>query len=215
MKRLVILALVLLANAASAATIEFEVAGMSCQGCVATASGALQKLRGVTKVDIEYPASRARVEATREIPPAEIRTALAKLGFEARFAGDSFATPLSAEERARVDIRALPAGQPIDVKRDLVAGRITIVDFWAEWCGPCRVLSPKLERLVQSDPRLALRTVDVTQWDSPLGRQLTESFRAPALPYVRVYGADGKLLGVVVGNDIEQVKRLVAERKRR
>ncbi len=204
-----------IAGAASAATIEFVVAGMSCNGCVATATGALQKLRGVTKVDIEYPASRARIEATREIPPAEIRTALAKLGFEARFAGDAFATPLSAEERARVDVKALPAGQAINVKSDLVAGKITIVDFWAEWCGPCRVLSPKLERLVQSDPRLALRTVDVTQWDSPLGRQLTESFRAPALPYIRVYGADGRLLGIVVGNDIEQVKQLVAERKRR
>jgi thioredoxin 1 len=202
------------AGPSTSATIEFEVAGMSCQGCVATVSGALQKLRGVTKVDIEYPASRARVESTRAIPPAEIRTALAKLGFEARFAGDAFATPLSAEERARVDIKALPAGQPIDLKRDLAAGKITIVDFWAEWCGPCRVLSPKLERLVQSDPRLALRTADVTQWDSPVGKQLTESFRAPALPYVRVYGADGRLLGVVVGNDIEQVKRLVAEKKR-
>lgn len=210
-RRLLPLLLLTVALQAQPSTLEFQVAGMTCGGCVATATDALENVRGVTKVSLDYETTRARVEASRPVTKDEVRAALAKFGFEARFPGDHIVTPLSDEERARVDVRALPAAQPIDVKKALAPGKITIVDFWASWCGPCRVLSPKLERLVQGDARLALRTVDVSQWDSPLGQQLTNTFRAPALPYVRVYGADGKFLGAVTGNDIEQVRRLVTK----
>jgi copper chaperone CopZ len=214
MKRLLSVAVLLtFAFSAAAATVEFSVAGLTCEGCVTTAREALQKLPGVTKASVDLQSTRARVESTRALSNDEIRAALAKFGFEARFAGDAVATKLSDAERALVDIKALPAETPIDVRKDLAPGKITIIDFWAEWCGPCHVLSPKLERLVQSDARLALRTVDVSQWDSPLGKQLTRTFKAAALPYVRVYAADGKFLGAVVGNDIEQVRRIVAKGK--
>ena len=194
--------------------LEFKVAGMSCEACVTTATDALKKLRGVTKASVDLTSTKARVESTRAIPRSEVKAALAKFGLEARFPGDSVATPLSAAERALVDIKALPAAKPIDVKKDLASGKVTIVDFWAEWCGPCHVLSPKLERLVQSDSALALRTVEVSQWDSPLGQQMTNEFKAPGLPYVRVYGPEGKFVGAAVGSDIEKVRAIVARAKR-
>jgi len=119
--------------------------------------------------------------------------------------------PLTPAERARADIAVASRGEAIDVRKQLAPGKITIFDFWAEWCGPCHLLTPKLERMVFETPGLALRTVDIGNWDSPAAKQATEQFKLPALPYVRIYGPDGKLLAAIVGNDVEQIKRIVAE----
>jgi len=189
---------------------EFEVAGLSCDGCAATATAALRKLPGVVKADVNFATRRARVEASRRIEEVELRKAVAKFGFEARFPNDAIVRPLTSEERAQLDIKVASRGEAFDVRKHLVRGKFTIFDFWAEWCGPCHVLTPKIERLVQQRSDVALRTIDLEQWDSPAGKQATKEFGVPGLPYVRVYGPDGRFVGAVVGNDIEKIRQLVS-----
>ena len=77
------------------------------------------------------------------------------------------------------------------VELDPVAGKVTVFDFWAPWCVPCRALDASLRELARRHPdRLAIRRINVVDWDSPA----TERYLNPGgfnLPHLVVLRADG------------------------
>ncbi|MDM7889591.1 tetratricopeptide repeat protein [Curtobacterium sp. RHCJP20] len=69
-----------------------------------------------------------------------------------------------------------------------------IVDIWAEWCGPCKQLSPILERLTaEYDGRVVLAKVD-----ADTNPQLVQAFQAQSIPTVAAV-IGGRPLGLFVG----------------
>ncbi len=67
-------------------------------------------------------------------------------------------------------------GQVLELSRSVPV----VVDLWAEWCGPCKQLSPILEKVVtELDGRVVLAKVDVDA-----NPQLAQGFRAQSIPMV-------------------------------
>jgi thiol-disulfide isomerase/thioredoxin len=59
---------------------------------------------------------------------------------------------------------ALPAieeGGALGAKRGISPGKVTVVEFWATWCKPCRAALPKLERIARARPGIEVITINL------------------------------------------------------
>jgi putative thioredoxin len=69
-----------------------------------------------------------------------------------------------------------------------------VVDFWAEWCGPCRQLGPALERAVADRaPR-----IDLVKIDTEANQRLAQAFRIQSIPAVKAF-KDGAIVSEFMG----------------
>jgi thioredoxin 1 len=100
-------------------------------------------------------------------------------------------------------------GAQVDINQHLALGNVTVVEFYADWCGPCRRLSPNLEQMASSDPEIALRKIDIVNWKTPVAQQ----FNIHSIPQVNVYDRGGRLVGTVMGADVDKVRSYVAQAK--
>ena len=74
-----------------------------------------------------------------------------------------------------------------------VSKGLTVVDFWAPWCGPCRMMAPVLDELAQRNNELAIAKVNVDE-----NPALAVQFSVQAIPLL-VFVKDGQEVERFVG----------------
>src|SRR6201999_119628 len=110
----------------------------------------------------------------------------------------------SQHHAARIDTEIhahYPRSVPIDTtdatfERDVIQrsyDETVVVDFWAAWCGPCRALTPALEKAV--DKRDGVELVKV---DTDANPMVSQPFGIQSIPAVKAF-KDGKVVDEFVG----------------
>ena len=99
-------------------------------------------------------------------------------------------------------------GQRVDMQEIVVLGKVTVVDFYADWCGPCRRISPMLENLANADEEVYLRKIDIVKW----GTDVTQQFGIRSIPNIRVFNRNGQMVGQGTSN-IKLVQQYVQQAK--
>ena len=75
----------------------------------------------------------------------------------------------------------------------LQSDKPVLIDFWATWCGPCRMMGPVVDTFAEENPAIKVGKVNVD--DQP---QLAAAFGIESIPTL-VAIKDGKAAGMLVG----------------
>jgi thiol-disulfide isomerase/thioredoxin len=89
---------------------------------------------------------------------------------------------------------------------DPVPSKWTVYDFWAEWCEACKGLERDLRALAARDPRVAVRRVNIVDFDSPISKR--ELPGVSLLPRLRLVAPDGSLVWEASGPADELMHQL-------
>ena len=81
-----------------------------------------------------------------------------------------------------------------------IGDSLVVVDFYATWCGPCRVVAPMMEKLSQEYNDVVFLKVDV---DS--APQLAAIYGITSMPTI-VYIKNGRMLAKVIGANLAAIK---------
>jgi len=82
----------------------------------------------------------------------------------------------------------------IDItEKVLQSDKPVLVDFWAEWCGPCRMIAPVLEEIAASQDKL-----DIVKLNTDENPEIAAAYRITSIPMLKVFSG-GQVVKEILG----------------
>ena len=170
--------------------------------CEADLNIEIKKVKGIKK----YRFDRAKLQVvvtladgvSDDVVLAAIKRARARCSMNEAKHEDARTAPAAYSKDADVMVLSKKGESIGPLKQHLVAGKYTVFDVYADWCGPCQLVDRKLREILSTRQDIAVRKLNVVDFNTPLVRELGPKMRA--LPYVIVFDPKGKRTDIIGGN---------------
>jgi len=105
-------------------------------------------------------------------------------------------------------------------------GKVVVMDFWATWCGPCKEVMPRMQKLYEKFKDQGVVVFGVNSWEKkdPVelmkqkrygyglllkGEEIAEAYKVTSLPAVYMIGTDGRIIYCHEGPDDKNLASLI------
>ena len=165
-------------------------------------AGVLSAKVNLIKAELAVVYDRTRVS------PEDVTKRIQSAGYRAVVGGGTGSYKKHVKFTAAMDVQDLHAPPPtLDVKSLAVAGKVTVVDYGATWCGPCRKVDREMYAQLLKRKNLALRRLDIGDWSSPFAQRHLAG--VSTLPFVLVYGPDQRQVARIEGLDLPALRKAI------
>jgi thiol-disulfide isomerase/thioredoxin len=190
----------------------YSVQGADCADCGEQIRKELKKVGGVKKVEFDSKKVELTVRMDDGVSDEAVLSAVDRAGAKE---GLRLKAVVGAGQGAYLPQEAYPAGTDVrtlttdgsavgPLEKLRVAGKHTVFDVYADWCGPCRGVDARLHEIVAQRADVAVRKLNVVDFDTPLAKELGSTFEA--LPYLIVFSPSGKKTEIV-GADLDALDK--------
>lgn len=81
-----------------------------------------------------------------------------------------------------------------------------VVDFWAEWCGPCRMLNPIMEKITETNKKVLVGKLDVDA-----NPKTTTKYGIQGIPTI-IFFKEGKVVHQITGHQSQdKIQKIIDE----
>ena len=171
----------------------YSLQGADCASCADAVRGELKKIKGIKKVDFDKHAVELTIRMADGVSDQAVLAAIARSeeGIKGIVGGGQGAYLPVPEFPPGADVQVLTRdGSAVGPLPKLaVPGKYTVFDVFAEWCGPCREVDARLREVVTRRRDVAIRKLNVRDFDTPLALELGAAFETPAALAAYTIGA--------------------------
>lgn len=188
---------------------------IDCQSCGMSVVTALSKTSGVYEATFDRETAEVTVAYDAAVVgPAQFIAVAHDLGYRASEGpGQGAYTPEVVFPQGLDVVQISENGEATDIEAHRVKGKVTVFDFHAIWCGPCKKVDRHMLSVLRDNDDVALRKLNVVDWDSELAKMYLQD--VPNLPYVVVYGMDGEEVATISGLKLDELDAAIRKGRRR
>lgn len=171
----------------------------------------IQQEKGVVQARFEKHKAELFVSYhPKQIQVEQMLQRISDMGFTALRGSGKGAYVPPVQFQPHMDVRWISKqGEDVDLKQHVAPNKVTVFDFSAPWCGPCKDVDHALYALLQKHRNLAVRKINIVDWDRPVTRRYMRDISQ--LPYLIIYDRRGQKHQEIVGRQLETLQKTIQQ----